>query len=84
MNTCLIPSTINILLDWWQNFKKKVQGGWNVRRCHPCQFTSLTLDEHNYFAWMTLKIHAYKLFIAKTRWPTEIFNISLRDVKFFT
>ena len=31
-----------------------------------------------------MTIHAYKLFIAKTRWPTEIFNTSLRDVKFFT
>ena len=33
-------------LDWWQNFRKKVQGGRNVRRCHPCQFTRLTLGEH--------------------------------------
>ena len=33
---------------------------------------------------MTLKINAYKLFIAKTRWLTEIFNVSLRDVKRFT
>ena len=24
------------------------------------------------------KIHAYKLFIAKTRWLTEVFNISLK------
>ena len=30
---------------------------------------------------MTLKIHAYKLFIVKTRWLTEIFNISLKKCK---
>ena len=68
------------VIDWWQNFQKKVQGGWNVRRCHPSQFTSLTLGEH-IFAWMTLKIHAYKLFIEKIRWLTEIFNISLKKCK---
>ena len=32
---------------------------------------------------MTLKIYSYKLFIAKTRWLTEIFNISPRNVKIF-
>ena len=40
------PLNYGILIRLVAELSKKVQGGRNVRRCHPCQFTSLTLDEH--------------------------------------